>query len=106
MWVNSCGKCLDSFLFLIEYSFVLVLFVEKTILSLQDNICSDKTLSELESGEIVSFESRLFLTRTECSECFSKWPFIPPCAGNMRGFFSNLQPENLVGFLEVKLMKL
>ena len=60
MWVNSCGKCLDSFLFLIEYSFVLVLFVEKTILSLQDNICSDKTLSELESGKIVSFESRLF----------------------------------------------
>lgn len=106
MWVNSCGKCLDSFLFLIEYPFVLVLFVEKTILSLQDNLYSDKTLSELESGKIVSFESSLLLARTECSEYISKWPFIPPCAGNMWGFFPNLQPENLVGFLEVKLMKL
>lgn len=31
--------------------------------------------------------------------------FCPPLSGNVRGIFSVLQHENLVGFLEVKSMK-
>lgn len=31
--------------------------------------------------------------------------FTPPAAGNRRGFFSNLYHENLVGFMQLKHMK-
>jgi len=44
------------------------------------------------------------MLRTECSGIFAKKVTSPcPYYRSMRGFFSNIHHENLVGFLMVKL---
>ena len=45
------------------------------------------------------------LRRTECSSVFQNGSFSPSLAGSMRRFFPHINYDNLVKFLEVKLVE-